>query len=271
MKKIFILSFFVWSITTAFCQQEGINYVGNPSPNIIHAIDQPRVGWYDFDCDQTDDFWIGVVNYRFYHVEGFTLGLWQFYWSLDVSFGDTIAKLTETKWKDAPEDPWSRERDITDPRIYVLEGETVDSVIVAVRKPFDDSFCYGWFRFSVIGDGPSSTPPNNTTCIIHDYAFCNIPNYPFLAGQTHLTWDIDENKSNNFATVHPNPTSKIATITGENLKSAIVVNMFGQQVAGANSEGNTLHIDMTALSSGIYFVNIIDNEGRKCVQKVVRQ
>lgn len=270
MKKNIFLNFFVWTITAAFCQQEGINYVGNPSPSIIHAIEQPRVGWYDFDCNQTDDFWIGVVNYRFYHVECFTLGSWQFYHSLDVS-SDTISTLPETKWKDAPDNPWSRERDITDPRIYIMEGESVDSIIVAVRQPVNGSFCYGWLRFSVIGDGPSSTPPNNTTCIIHDYAFCNIPGYPLRAGQTNLTWGVDENNSNVFATVHPNPTSKIITITGESLKSAIVANIFGQRVAEANGEGNTLRIDLTALPAGIYFVAITDNEGRKCAQKVVKE
>jgi hypothetical protein len=36
-------------------------------------------------------------------------------------------------------------------------------------------------------------------------------------------------------------------------------------------KGNELHIDMTALPAGVYFVTVTDEEGRKCVRKVMKE
>ena len=71
--------------------------------------------------------------------------------------------------------------------------------------------------------------------------------------------------------LHPNPTNGQVTITGENLRQAEVVNMLGQRVATVAGDGDMLHIDMAKLHSGVYFVNITDSEGRKCVRKVVKE
>ena len=35
--------------------------------------------------------------------------------------------------------------------------------------------------------------------------------------------------------------------------------------------GETLQIDIANLPAGVYFVNIMDEEGRKCVRKVVKE
>ena len=72
------------------------------------------------------------------------------------------------------------------------------------------------------------------------------------------------------ATIYPNPTDGIVTITGENLRQAEVANMLGQQLFSVQNEGDELHIDMASLPAGIYFVTITNKEGRKCVRKVVR-
>ncbi|MBR5082589.1 MAG: T9SS type A sorting domain-containing protein [Bacteroidales bacterium] len=37
------------------------------------------------------------------------------------------------------------------------------------------------------------------------------------------------------------------------------------------SEGNKLNIDIAVLPAGIYFVSVTDKEGRKSVQKVVKE
>lgn len=71
--------------------------------------------------------------------------------------------------------------------------------------------------------------------------------------------------------VFPNPTNGQVTITGENLRKAEVVNMLGQQVAIAKGKGETLQVDISDLPVGIYFVNVTDEEGRKCVRKVVKE
>ena len=82
--------------------------------------------------------------------------------------------------------------------------------------------------------------------------------------------DIEE-KENMTCIIHPNPTNGIVTITGANLKQAIVFNSLGQRVATIQGEGETLQIDIANLPVGIYFVNITDSEGRMCVRKVVKE
>ena len=72
-------------------------------------------------------------------------------------------------------------------------------------------------------------------------------------------------------TLYPNPTNGLVTITGKDLKHAEVFNTLGQQVATASGEGETLHIDIANLPAGVYFVNVTDGEGRKCVKKVVKE
>ncbi|MBR1513295.1 MAG: T9SS type A sorting domain-containing protein [Bacteroidales bacterium] len=74
-----------------------------------------------------------------------------------------------------------------------------------------------------------------------------------------------------FATLHPNPTTGMVTVTGENLRQAEVVNALGQHVATAKGVGESLKIDISNLPAGVYFVNITDAEGRKCVRKVVKE
>ena len=274
MKKVILFTFFTMILKAGLCQLNGIYYVNTPFPNILRLDTGQNTATYDFDDNGDKDFWIGIVNYRWYHVEGYTLGDWQFYnedflWNQFVNEGDTLSMLQESYWRNAPEKLLGRKDRIN--RIYVWEGESVDSVIVAVRKPVNEDFYYGWVRFSVIGDGPSSTLPNNTTCIIHDYAYCTIPNYPLRAGQTSLSWGMDENASVTFATIHPNPTTGLVTIVGKDLNQAEVVNMLGQCVTAAQGKGETLQIDISNLPTGVYFVNVTDGEGRKCVRKVVKE
>ena len=74
-----------------------------------------------------------------------------------------------------------------------------------------------------------------------------------------------------FATLHPNPTTGLVAIAGEDLKAAEAFNALGQRVATATASGTTLQIDLSGLPAGIYFVNVSDKEGRKCVRKVVKE
>ena len=74
-----------------------------------------------------------------------------------------------------------------------------------------------------------------------------------------------------FATVHPNPTTGLVTVAGENLKQAEILNTLGQVVATAQGNGHSLTIDIGHLPADIYFVSITDETGRKCVRKVVKE
>ena len=104
-------------------------------------------------------------------------------------------------------------------------------------------------------------------------AFCTVPDYPLVWGQTSFT-GIDENENNNHSTVaslYPNPTTGQITIIGENLQKAEVFNMLGQQLLSVRGSGNEIQINMSALPTGIYFVAVTNEEGRRCVQKVVKE
>ena len=72
-------------------------------------------------------------------------------------------------------------------------------------------------------------------------------------------------------TLHPNPTTGLVTITGENLLQTEVINTLGQQVLSAQGKGNELSIDMAALPAGVYFVAVTNEDGRKCVRKIVKE
>ena len=132
------------------------------------------------------------------------------------------------------------------------------------RHCVEDQYYYGWFKVSDL----------ILTIYAHSldkYAYCTIPNYPLHWGQTELLSVEETAESGPFATLHPNPTNGLLTIMCESLRQAEVVNMLGQQVLSMKGRGNELQIDMAGLPAGIYFVAITNEEGRKCVQKVVRE
>lgn len=85
-------------------------------------------------------------------------------------------------------------------------------------------------------------------------------------------YDVEEHSAEQaFATLHPNPTTGLVTVIGKDLKDAEVHNALGQRVATATGEGERLTVDLNGLPAGVYFVNITDKEGRKCVRKVVKE
>ncbi len=96
--------------------------------------------------------------------------------------------------------------------------------------------------------------------VIH-YADTPMPGYEVNERQTEAE----------FCEIYPNPTGGFITITGRYLKQAEVVNTLGQRIFSITSEGDMLHIDMQGQPAGVYFVNVTDAEGRKCVKRVVKE
>ena len=74
----------------------------------------------------------------------------------------------------------------------------------------------------------------------------------------------------NVAIAYPNPTSGQVIVTGKDLKTAEVINTLGQCVATTKGKGS-ITIDLSQQPPGVYFLNITDEEGRKCVRKVVKE
>ena len=97
---------------------------------------------------------------------------------------------------------------------------------------------------------------------------CNTDSCNFYLKSSFL--DIQESNTVS-PSLHPNPTSSFVSVKGEDLRQAEVVNMLGQKMLCVQGKGKELHIDMTALPAGIYFITVTDEEGRKYVRKVVKE
>ena len=136
--------------------------------------------------------------------------------------------------------------------------------------------CYGWLNTDHWWDTITESYYSYQTIFkiplnvqILDFAYCTIPNYPLKFGQKSVT-ELGEN--NELLTdIHPNPSDGLVTILGNNLKAAEVYNALGQWVATATGQGEQLTLSLEGLPTGIYFINVTDTEGRKCVKKVVKK
>lgn len=190
----------------------------------------------------------------------FSLSGWELRWCEDT---DTISPINELA------DNWGIGFNLLPPTQYER---------FAARHLTDDGCYYGWIQVSYgvywwqdKNSGQKSGWHSKGYLILDKQCFCTIPDYPLHWGQTELM-DIEETaESVPFATLHPNPTNSLVTIMGESLRRVEVVNMLGQQVLSVQGRGNELQINIEALPAGIYFVAITNEEGRKCVRKVVRE
>ena len=137
----------------------------------------------------------------------------------------------------------------------------------AIQDGLEGEYYYGWLEaYAVVTYNYDSV-----WFYLARTGYCTIPNYPLRWGQTSLSTEVDENVSSAFATLHPNPTNGMVNIFGLNLKQAEVLNALGQRVATAKGEGDQVTVDISDLPTGVYFVNITDEDGRKCVRKVVKE
>lgn len=214
----------------------------------------------DIDGNGTDD--MGFLSY-----EGDMYSTW-----LDlVTFAD---------WRAAIEIPYKPYPDSIQVQLDTLQyrNDTIGGFIpiigspgpyitrkVFLRRQVGDDYYYAWVKT----DGGWNE--GHVYACVEEFAYCSIPNYPLHWGQTSLTGIAENYGPNVFATVHPNPTTGWVSIMGESLRQAEVVNMLGQQVLSVQNHGNDLQINMKALPAGIYFITITNEEGRKCVRKVVRE
>ena len=181
-----------------------------------------------------------------------------------VNFGDNIAEIGNG-WTSAYRFWWTFSS--YEP---IYPDYTNEHHYICVRREVEEGYCYGWIDSNillVVGDDVFADYEFDVT--VFRMAYCTIPNYPLRVGQIDFTDGIDETRA--FVTVYPNPTTGLVTINGKDLKQAEVLNTLGQHVATITGEGETLHIDIANLPAGVYFVNVTDKDGRKCVRKVVKE
>ena len=136
-----------------------------------------------------------------------------------------------------------------------------------IRNGTEGKYYYGWLEaYSVVTYNYDSV-----WFYLARTCYYTIPNYPLHWGQTSLNTGFEENEAIAFANVYPNPTKGTFIVTGQALRQVEVLNLLGQRVATATGEDETLHVDISTLPAGVYFVNVTDKDGRKCVRKVVKE
>lgn len=290
MKRTFIITVVALFLSTGMKAQEGeIIYENHFEPDVIYANyhnSTPYYKFFDFDKDGTDDLVLIWIAYKFWHITGYTYNDWWYYsdqvpcniyvidsntgdtvWFCHYNIGDIIPVCTsgehENRWHPAPENP-----DEQAAYFAGLSNNSEDSTMIAFRKPVDEGWCYGWIRISVDGHDVGLS---NRKCTIHDYAYCTVPNYPLRFGQTSFDWNVIENPSKPFASLHPNPTTGLVTIKGDHLLRAEVFNILGQKVASDENLNGQLTLDIGNLPPGVYLVSVTNSEGKTYAEKIVKQ
>lgn len=250
MKKNLFITLLMVALccTCGFAQQGEIIYTDfNPDLTLVEGINSHDSIMLDIDYDGVYDVKFFLI---FYH---FTIPVYE------ALNGWSLCAATDSTFLDSEYIQWWHD--------YYLQPYTT---YIGLKKVIGEDCYYGWF-YTYDGITKNDKGTKAGTLFIDRVAYCTIPNYPLRAGQTSLTEDIVENEATAFATVHPNPTNGLVTISGLNLRQAEVVNTLGQRVAIVHGEGNQLSFDIGGLPAGIYFINVTDEEGRKCLRKVVKE
>ena len=72
-------------------------------------------------------------------------------------------------------------------------------------------------------------------------------------------------------TVSPTLTDGVVALTGKDLAEATVHNALGQLVLAKKENADTMTLDLSRMTSGLYFITITDQTGQRRVKKVVKQ
>ena len=68
--------------------------------------------------------------------------------------------------------------------------------------------------------------------------------------------------------IFPNPVKDVLTVKGENMKQVVIYNALGQAVETINTNDNEVRVNVSAYNNGMYFINVIDNNGEMTTSKV---
>ena len=71
--------------------------------------------------------------------------------------------------------------------------------------------------------------------------------------------------------IYPNPTNGNITVCGNNISMVEVYNLCGQKVVSVEKSANTVNVNMSELTTGVYMVKIVDGNGNATVNKVVKR
>ena len=249
MKKTLLFLIAVMTVGFAFAQEGEIIYTDfDPDLTLVEGINYNDSIMLDIDYDGVYDLKFSFIPYHPFPVPAYNAlnG-----WSLCAASDSTILDSENLFWI---------------PNYYLQPYTTY----IGLKKVVGEDCYYGWL-YTYDGSTKNDKGTKAGTLFIDRVAYCTIPNYPLRVGQTSLYEGVNETESTALATLYPNPTTGVVRIFGKDLKAAEVVNTLGQRVATAQGKGETLQIDIANLPEGVYFVRITDEQGRKCVRKVVKE
>ncbi len=135
----------------------------------------------------------------------------------------------------------------------------------AVRHKVEDAYYYGWFRVYITRCPPSPYP----WAALDKMAYCTVPDYPLVWGQTELV-GIDETVKNDFS-VYPNPANDILfveTVHAQSLPDQTyrITNIMGQTLLQGSINAEIQQINIASLPAGLYFLSVGNT-----TQKFVKQ
>lgn len=212
----------------------------------------------DINLDGTGDVYLYLVPHLAGGLMIYMSMAPQWQWSNSIKINEyDFQYLADTAMIDETIN-WQNGYDFVDLHQYEPNN---DGQHYAFRHQEEDGIHYGWAHIY---------KEAYMSACVSGFGYCMLPDYPIRWGQTVLL-GVEETEFGSFATLHPNPTSGFVTITGHRLKTIEVFNTLGQIMATTTGEGERLTVDLNGLPAGVYFVNITDEEGQKCVRKVVKE
>lgn len=79
---------------------------------------------------------------------------------------------------------------------------------------------------------------------------------------------VNETPATETYNIFPNPVKDVLTVKGENMSQVVIYNSIGQMVETINATENEVKVNVNSYKNGMYFINVIDNNGEMTTTKV---
>lgn len=143
----------------------------------------------------------------------------------------------------------------------------VDSVRLGIKFVNGNDVYYGWVRALTKNEGPYIK-----SYTIDKYAYCKMPNYPLLWGQTEITTSIPDEKMCTTGIVTISLNNDQVLINSKNvIQNVTVTGITGTEVltkTGINSK--SAEINIGNIAHGTYIVRIEHKDGTVYTKQIVR-
>ena len=252
VKTLFLIVFAILMSKPLFSQEEGrIIYTDFEPDTIITPVKYHDEGGDPIDVNK-DAQW-DLYFSKWYSSEGCCfLDMYSYTdWKFCLVEYDSIPNHTS----------WHSDMDITPSSLH---SNTI--INIGLRHWIEDvGFCYGWMRFSY-----NFFSVCEYAVTIYDMAYCTIPNYPLVFGQTDFV-DIDENEyATSDVRLFPNPAEDRLCLQLSGNVSCKNVEIYGIDGRLLKSQDEDFkNINIIGLPAGLYIAKITLNDGTVFTEKVV--